>query len=451
MREETEFKTKEQLEEWLMEDRKVHPRMATTAANTLFPDFLFPSTLLDQSSDRLIQVGLSVPVAQHLSIKLERQQQISLSEDDFRKLRRMVDDHEKKEAAIALSDAKTNSRDEVLGGLQLGIDGVKWNSLPPDPEEMPLYQWIKHGDKFLDEDHPSNRTAYMKHLEDNITLPVDYTFYDAQPNRTLLNTQVDLHGEPQIITGTTDVVITECRQVENDAVRNHVDAQLELKKINNTGNHEPQVCLELIAASILNPSTPILAVLTDLNLRWVFYWYGKTEMGVFVKKLDLTNKLNNAALAKYLLEHFKEYRETSSCNDVLPETFLERLSWNEVYASLGSRDSETKKRKRESHDDSTGSFDGKTRPKDGDGKGPGRSPEEPGGGDRNESPPKKGQMPSGSQLANSLRLLHPGDDVGNELDLLDMLDDEEDRVQMVRSFLARHVVPQITGEGLPNA
>lgn len=75
MSEETEFKTKEQLEEWLREDRKVHPRMATTAADLLFPDFFLPSTLLGQSSNSLREVGLSVPVAQHMSAKLERQQQ----------------------------------------------------------------------------------------------------------------------------------------------------------------------------------------------------------------------------------------------------------------------------------------------------------------------------------------------------------------------------------------
>lgn len=75
MSEETEFETKEQLEAWLREDRKVHPRMATPAADMLFPDFFLPSTLLGQSSDSLRAVGLSIPMAQHLSAKLERQQQ----------------------------------------------------------------------------------------------------------------------------------------------------------------------------------------------------------------------------------------------------------------------------------------------------------------------------------------------------------------------------------------
>ncbi len=41
-----------------------------------------------------------------------------------------------------------------------------------------------------------------------------------------------------------------------------------------------------------------------------------------------------------------------------------------------------------------------------------------------------------------------GHDVGNEMDLLCMMDDEDERIRVVRRFLARHIVPGIVGDGI---
>jgi hypothetical protein len=41
-----------------------------------------------------------------------------------------------------------------------------------------------------------------------------------------------------------------------------------------------------------------------------------------------------------------------------------------------------------------------------------------------------------------------GHDVGNEMDLLSMTDDEDERIRVVRCFLVRHIVPGIVGDGI---
>ena len=170
----------------------------------------------------------------------------------------------------------------------------------------------------------------MKHLEENVNLPSGYSWFDAQPTRTLLNVQIKLSGRESgyHLKGTTDVVVAKSEHVTNDAVRSHVSVQLELKKSSNGGSHEPQVCLEHLAASMLNPAESVVTCLTDLNEMWTFYWFGlcndsSTGTGVAIRKLVLTAQ---AAHAKYLLESFAEDGDSNRAG-TLPETFVDRLSW----------------------------------------------------------------------------------------------------------------------------
>ena len=74
------------------------------------------------------------------------------------------------------------------------------------------------------------------------------------------------------ITGTTDVVVAQVRNVENDALR----ALVELKtpeNIRRKKNHNPQVVCEHIAASYLNRDCAVVSVLTDSGRSWTFYWF----------------------------------------------------------------------------------------------------------------------------------------------------------------------------------
>ena len=356
----------------------------------------------------------------------------------------MVDHFAERRRSITLSGARTEAQHRVLGSLNLTIDGALWGSRPQNLANTILpYRWLTHGDKLLDEDHASNRKAYMKHLEENVNLPSGYSWFDAQPTRTLLNVQIKLSGRESgyHLKGTTDVVVAKSEHVTNDAVRSHVSVQLELKKSSNGGSHEPQVCLEHLAASMLNPAESVVTCLTDLNEMWTFYWFGlcndsSTGTGVAIRKLVLTAQ---AAHAKYLLESFAEDGDSNRAG-TLPETFVDRLSWKYVSEKLtiASDGAHT------TYDDAGGSggvagqakFDGDKRGREDD---TGHSPD---GRSEQQKRPKTG--PLGDDLSASLRLLCPLGDVANELDLLDMMD-ENDRIRTVRELLAKYVVPRITG------
>ena len=214
--------------------------------------------------------------------------------------------------------SRTESQNDVLQqGLRLSIDGAIWNSKPHDRDLVDSilpFEWLKEvNGKFVDEDHQTNRLAYMKHLEDQLHLPDGCSWYDAQPIRDLLNVDVEdeKSGFKKTLKGTTNAVVAKNQHVRNDAVRNHVAVQLELKRLDNKGNHEPQVCLEHIVASVLNPSVPVLTGLSDLNQRWTFDWFGSSDdadVGVAIKKLKLEKDPEKGKLAKYLLESFAESR-----------------------------------------------------------------------------------------------------------------------------------------------
>jgi hypothetical protein len=181
----------------------------------------------------------------------------------------------------------------------------------------------------------------MNHLEDQLHLPDVYSWYDAQSNRNLLDVDVEdeKSGFKKTLNGTTDAVVAKTQHVRNNAVRNHVAAPLELKRPDNKGTHEPQVCLEHLAASVLNPNVPVLTGLSDLNQRWTFYWFGSSDdvdMGVAIKKLELVKYPEKGKVAKYLLESFAE---ESNLNRALPETFVDRLSWKKLRKQLKKSDS----------------------------------------------------------------------------------------------------------------
>lgn len=364
----------------------------------------------------------------------------------------MANHHARKQGSIALSDAKTEAQNEVLGGLKMTLDGILWDSKPQDLVNMPTisgFGWLKYGDKFLAEDHASNRTAYMKHLRDQVNLPPGHSWYDAQPTKSLLDVDVEVSGLKRNLKGTTDVVIAETKHVTNVAVRNHVVALLELKKENNLGNHEPQVCLEHLAASILNPLVPVLTCLTDLNRRWTFYWFGyskNVDRGVAIKKLVLTDQSECAKLAKYLLESFA--KRTDATPGTLPETFMDRLSWKQVQGKLGDPPGGTNATRKDDDEEGAGKSPGKESSGGkgcrGDETGPSLvGPNHPASKESHQQKKHKPE-PSEDNLAASLRLLCPRGDVANELDLLDMMD-EDDRIRTVRGFLRQHVVPHITG------
>ena len=237
----------------------------------------------------------------------------------------LAHDHIAKKRTIVLSEATSSAKDGLLDMLKVPETGASWPKKPVILGEFPGFEWLTSN-----EDSPENRTAYMLHLTTHVRLPADYLMGDVQPKRTLLNVELKGIEESQSIKGTTDVVIAESKNIQNDAVRNSVEALLELKKPKNLQNkdHNPQTICEHLAASYLNCNHGVVSVLTDLNRSWTFYWYAENKggSGVALYKLKLEDEEEPARLAKYILESLNN----ESRRETLPTTFVDRLSFQAV-------------------------------------------------------------------------------------------------------------------------
>jgi hypothetical protein len=176
---------------------------------------------------------------------------------------------------VAMSGASQGKRDIVLNHFGIIISGAEWLSEPKHEDAAlsdisdAVYTWAE-----ADADASEQREAYMTHLKNNVLfLPTGYAVKDCAKMPTLLSVQ-GIGGKFKF-NGTTDVVVTQTRHVDNSAERNHVEVELELKTTRNNDmkKHEPQAVLEHLSSSFLNKTCGVLTVLTDLNEKWVFYWF----------------------------------------------------------------------------------------------------------------------------------------------------------------------------------
>jgi hypothetical protein len=356
----------------------------------------------------------------------------------------LAHDYIAKKRTIVLSEATSSAKDGLLDMLKVPETGASWPNKPAILEEFPGFEWLTSN-----EDSPENRTAYMSHLTTHVRLPADYLMKDVQPNRTLLNVQLRGIEESHSIKGTTDVVIAESKNIQNDAVRNSVEALLELKKPKNLQNkdHNPQTICEHLAASYLNASHGVVSVLTDLNRSWTFYWYAENKggSGVALYKLKLEDEEEPARLAKYILESLNN----ESRRETLPTTFVDRLSFQAVADKI-NEEHESKRARRD-----FGGGGGSFQTQDGKPAGRGHQPPPSGPGSNSSSGMEfqnndnAGDGNRTMDMARALRRFapHSNSDVANELDLLDMVDETE-QYEIVRSFAAKHIVPFMTGQTL---
>jgi len=148
----------------------------------------------------------------------------------------------------------------------------------------------------------------MSHFERHLRLPNLHSMADVQPNRTLLNVELQGLNDSRKISGTTDIVIAKSTNIENDVIRNLVEALLELKKPQamQRQDHAPQTITKHLAASHLNKRHDLFSVLTDLNSSWTFFWHAEAEdgSGVALHKFKLQPDSEAARLGKHILESF---------------------------------------------------------------------------------------------------------------------------------------------------
>lgn len=355
---------------------------------------------------------------------------------------KLVDRMDIADKTVAMSGASKGKRDIVLEHFGIVLSGAEWSSRPEDAAlsdtSDAMYTWT-----LANEDAPEQRDAYMRHLKNKVLfLPTGYAVKDCAIKSNLLSVQ-NMGGKFKF-NGTTDVVVAQTRHVENSAERNHVEVELELKttRNNNMAKHEPQAVLEHLASSFLNETCGVLTVLTDLNEKWVFYWFHPN--GREIMKLDTDRKR-----AQFLLDNMIPNKSKNKCECTsadLPEHFWNRGMWNVVGKKLPD------KIKEEDDEDGTGNKKRKTeldRKNESSDARHGKNDSNQGGDSASSGIAHGGNVHDGQQKCTLAQLYdYVADDVGNEMDLLSMTDDEDERIRVVRCFLARHIVPGIVGHGI---
>eukprot|EP00978_Attheya_sp_CCMP212_P040235 scaffold217504_cov24-Attheya_sp.AAC.1 len=166
----------------------------------------------------------------------------------------------------------------------------------------------------------------MAHLDQHVlSLPTGYAVKDCATTSNLLSVQ-GICGKFRF-NGTTDVLVAQTQHIENDAVRQHIEVQLELKTTRNNDmtTHDPQAVLEHLSSSFLNGACGVLTVLTDLNESWVFYWFHPN--GKEILKYDTDHKH-----AQFLLDNMIPNESQNNCTSTdLPDHFWNRGAWNDVF------------------------------------------------------------------------------------------------------------------------
>ena len=368
------------------------------------------------------------------------QQPPLLPESTIAALNEMANDYVKKKRTIRLSDASLGAKTDLMDMLRLPEKGASWPNKPSTLQHVNGHLWLKG-----DEDSEENRLAYMAYLRTMLQIPGDYDLADVQPERALLS--VELFGgmtESRKVSGTTDVAIAKSQHVRNRALRNNIETLLELKSPKNMKrkDHSPQVIIEHFAASFLNPSHAVVSVLTDLNARWIFFWYafGDDDSILSLHKLDL-NGDGAAAEAKYLLDSLYD----NSVAYALPTTFAERQPFQALLKDLVQQKKariDLDDHGHNPHQDSKPSASGGTEGY------PGSNAES--SSERKYSSANQGSTGGDGSapmsMAHALSLFAPGADrdIANELDLLDMVSQDE-QYEIVSSFATKHIIPYMRG------
>lgn len=390
-------------------------------------------------------------IPQNENVPLLQEQQQQLSKETTAGLELMAQEFLKKRKTIVLNVATSSAKNDLLEMLNLSEKGASW-SKKPSVSEQDGFSWLDSS-----EDSYENRTAYMDYLNRVLQLPEDRALADVQPERTLLTVELKQEvAEFLKISGTTDVAIAKLDDIQNEAIRNNIEALLELKKPKNLQrkNHAPQAVGEHFGASYLNPRHPVVTVLTDLNTSWTFYWFGRTKESTYAALYKLVLEGEEAVgLAKFMLDNLYN----NSCQDKLPTTFLDRLSFEAVLDIVVKKKVKRVLREFDGDDSSSPDQNPWSFSPSGDVNQDPTSGTNAGAYSRSGGTARENNQVTGESgttpmnMAQKLSLFAPPSnrDVANELDLLDMVDENE-QYEIVRSFAAKYIVPFMTGQELEN-
>eukprot|EP00978_Attheya_sp_CCMP212_P008979 scaffold21164_cov54-Attheya_sp.AAC.1 len=349
----------------------------------------------------------------------ETQQQQQQQNDDTSELLEFVRQQKREAETLVLSKIKTEPYNDTIKRVNLKLNGAEWDTEPHSPPDIPMFTWLEPK-----EDNNENRRAYMTHLRQHFVWPDGCDVFDCNGEPDLLSVTEQGYFKAS---GNIDVVVALKKDIQQLTIRQNIRTGIELKKDTNFANHEKQVVLQHLAASTLNPDEGILTLMTDLNTRYHFYWFSRSKPRVLYKYMS------KPAGAKFLLEHMFDNTEDSSESE-FPTEFLDRGTWcafidTQLDTIAASLSDEQDDRNHEVGGAGDSSDNAKREEKNGD------------GGDSKRGSKRGSNMGGATQRA-TVHGNMLGQDVANELDLLDFYDEEEQRATLFR-HVVQHSVPRM--------
>jgi hypothetical protein len=310
--------------------------------------------------------------------------------------------------SIAISSINEDEYENVLKFLQIRMEAAKWECMPAVTEDADNqgFDWLSSI-----ESSEGNRKAYMDHMK-KLPWPEGYNVMDVAYNKMLSCKFANLSFK-----GSIDVVLATTWNVKEKTVKGNILLGVELKKPLKSEKPESaywnQVVVQHICASFCNPDTGMLTLLTDLNEYWSFFWFGTTNS---IFKISASK-----ALAMFLLNNMFNANVEGQC----PTGFHSRLSWNEIFPSHQRNATERNVvgRNADQDDDENYSTSAKSR------KGPPKNDD--GGAKEGNSDTSEDKYVGSIRALNVGRKVmyrdkwNDGRNVGNAMDLLDFVDEEE--------------------------
>ena len=179
------------------------------------------------------------------------------------KQKKRIEDLKKEQKDVSISKVTTEDWERIKEHADLKTSSLNFKiQFVVERDVVPFY-W--------DEGKPENQQCdeYMSHLASIINLPETMEWYNAQNEKNFLTV---LYNDllPFGIRGTTDVAIIDKTYIRDNIHSSGIRLVMELKKKVIKSNIY-QAAVELIVAD-LHSNFNIMAVITDLNDRWEFFW-----------------------------------------------------------------------------------------------------------------------------------------------------------------------------------
>jgi hypothetical protein len=320
---------------------------------------------------------------------------------------------------INFSSVHSAEFDKVIGETAMVLKDYTWNTKSTFEKDIGAFTW-----SVAPENDQDQRDNYMTHLN-QISWPFGYEIADGSSNT--------FHAEVirSKFVGSIDVVLVPVgeRATFHEGIRLGIELKKKKKKKTATAKLADvrQASIEHICAAVINNDQTMLSMLTDLNTMWMFIYFGHGR--TFHRVVTTRNQ------AVFLLENiFNDKVEGIE----FPVNFSDRLSWRDflnsshissVYHQQGSDgNNDNEKYGGSNHSDSDVS-------------------EEHQGQTQKPRPINEGGPSGKGDGAGQSVTLRYNCDVANELDLLDFIENEEEKRQIVFKYVLENVVPHIVWEG----